>query len=95
MVEIIKNLKDPLEKAFTLLVLSSYLQAFEDGNKRTARIVSNSILLAHNCCPLSYRSVDSLEYKKSLLIFYEQQSFQNFKTMFITQYVFATEEYFL
>jgi Fic family protein len=94
LIKTINSLSDPLEKAFTLLVLNSYLQAFEDGNKRTARISSNAILLAHNHCPLSYRSVNPLEYKKSLLIFYEQNSFQNFKKLFIEQYIFSSGEYF-
>jgi len=36
----------------------SYIQPFEDGNKRTARLLGNAILLANNYCPLSYRSID-------------------------------------
>jgi len=94
LLQVLESLEDPLEKSFAFLVLSSYLQPFRDGNKRTARILSNAILLAHKCCPLSYRSVDATEYKKALLIFYEQQSFANFKALFLEQYIFATENYF-
>ena len=66
------NSKDSIfEKALLTLVLLSYIQAFSDGNKRTARITSNAILIANGYCPLSFRSVDSIDYKKAMLIFYE------------------------
>ena len=45
----------------------SYIQPFEDGNKRTSRILGNAILLADDFCPLSYRSVDEIEYKKAII----------------------------
>ena len=35
------------EKALLTLVLLSYIQAFVDGNKRTARITSNAVLIAN------------------------------------------------
>ncbi|RZL45904.1 MAG: Fic family protein, partial [Pedobacter sp.] len=69
------NVKENIfEKALLTLVLLSYIQPFVDGNKRTARIVSNSILLASGYCPLSFRTVDSISYKKAMLIFYEQNN---------------------
>jgi len=70
-------------------VLLSYIQPFVDGNKRTARIVSNAILLAHRHCPISFRIVDNLEYKKAMLLFCEQNKLSNFKKIFIEQYDFA------
>ncbi len=51
----------------TLLI--SYIQPFEDGNKRTARTVGNALLLAADYCPLSYRSADEIEYKKGMIYF--------------------------
>jgi len=41
------------------------------NNKRTARLLANALLLASNACPLSYRSVNEVEYKKALILFYE------------------------
>lgn len=82
------------EKALLALVLLSYIQAFSDGNKRTARITSNAILIANGYCPLSFRSVDSYDYKKAMLVFYEQNSFYAIKQIFIEQYEFAVREYF-
>lgn len=82
------------EKALLILMLLSYIQAFTDGNKRTARIVSNAILIANNYCPLSFRSVEALDYKKAMLIFYEQNNISAFKKIFIEQFAFAINTYF-
>ena len=82
------------EKAFLALILLSYIQPFEDGNKRTARIVSNAILIQGKHCPISFRTVDSVEYKKAMLIFYEQNNISAFKKIFIHQFEFAVKTYF-
>lgn len=72
----------------------SYIQPFMDGNKRTARIVSNALLIQEKYCPLSFRTVDSLEYKKAMLLFYEQNNLSAIKHIYIEQYKFAVETYF-
>ena len=86
--------KNTFEKAFLTLLLLSYIQAFSDGNKRTARIVSNAILMNGGVCPLSYRTVDSIHYKKAMLVFYEQNNLSGMKDIFINQYEFAVSTYF-
>lgn len=65
-----------------------------DGNKRTARIVSNAILMNKKYCPLSFRTIDSIDYKKAMLLFYEQNNISNFKNIFINQFEFAVNTYF-
>ena len=82
------------EKALLTLVLLSYIQAFVDGNKRTARITSNAVLIANGYCPISFRTVDSIDYKKAMLIFYEQNNIAAFKKIFIEQFLFAVKTYF-
>ena len=82
------------EKALLTLVLLSYIQAFVDGNKRTARITSNAVLTANGYCPISFRTVDSIDYKKALLMFYEQNNIAAFKKIFIEQFLFAVKTYF-
>lgn len=82
------------EKALLTLVLLSYIQAFVDGNKRTARITSNAILIANGYCPISFRTVDSIDYKKAMLMFYEQNNIAAFKKIFIEQFLFAVKTYF-
>lgn len=94
MCELINAKENVFEKALLALVLLSYIQAFTDGNKRTARIVSNAILIAYQHCPLSFRTVDSVDYKKAMLIFYEQNNINAFKEIFKTQFEFAVKTYF-
>lgn len=92
--KLINSKSNIFEKALLTLVLLSYIQPFSDGNKRTARITSNAILIANDYCPLSFRSVDSIDYKKAMLIFYEQNSLYAFKQIFMEQFEFAVKEYF-
>lgn len=92
--DVINNKENVFEKALLALVLISYIQPFMDGNKRTARIVSNAILMNEKHCPLSFRTVDSIDYKKAMLLFYEQNNISNFKEIFINQFEFAVNTYF-
>lgn len=92
--DIINNKKSVFEKALLALVLISYIQPFMDGNKRTARIVSNALLIRENHCPLSYRTVDSIDYKKAMLLFYEQNNISAIKEIFMQQFEFAVRTYF-
>ncbi|MGP1423858.1 MAG: Fic family protein [Prevotella fusca] len=92
--KLINSKHNIFEKALLTLLLLSYIQPFSDGNKRTARITSNAILIANDYCPLSFRSIDSIDYKKAMLIFYEQNNLYAFKQIFIEQFEFAVKEYF-
>lgn len=94
MCDLINSRSNVFEKALLALLLLSYIQPFMDGNKRTARITSNALLIANGYCPLSFRTVDSIDYKKAMLIFYEQNNLYAFKQIFISQYEFAVKEYF-
>jgi Fic family protein len=95
MIDLINQKENFFEKSFLLLLLISYIQAFEDGNKRTARMTSNAVLLAFQSIPMSYRAVDEVEYKKASLLFYEQNNLSYFKKIFLEQYAFAVHNYFL
>lgn len=94
LVKLINELKHPLEKALTAVLMISYIQPFEDGNKRTARTIGNALLLAFDYCPLSYRSADEIEYKKGMILFYEQNDFAYFKKIFIDQFKQGIKKYF-
>ncbi|MBQ4292575.1 MAG: Fic family protein [Muribaculaceae bacterium] len=94
MCDLVNSRNYVFEKALLALLLLSYIQAFSDGNKRTARITSNAILMANGYCPISFRTVDSVDYKKAMLMFYEQNNLYAFKQIFIEQFEFAVREYF-
>jgi len=91
---LINSRESILDKSFLALVLLSYIQPFSDGNKRTARIISNAILINNKYCPISFRTVDSIDYKKAMLVFYEQNNISAFKKIFIEQFEFAVKTYF-
>ncbi|MBI2411547.1 MAG: Fic family protein [Candidatus Kerfeldbacteria bacterium] len=92
--KLINATQNPFEKAVIAMLLIAYIQPFVDGNKRTSRLIGNALLMAYDCCPLSYRSMDEMEYKKAMLLFYEQQHIVYFKKLFLEQYHFAIDHYF-
>lgn len=91
----VSKMKDGYAKALVSLLGVSYIQPFEDGNKRTGRLIANAILLAYGLSPLSYRSVDENNYREAMLVFYELNSLVPFKKIFINQYDFSARNYLL
>jgi fido (protein-threonine AMPylation protein) len=81
------------EKALLAFTYICYLQPFNDGNKRTGRILANAILYANDSFPLSLRAVDVNTYKLAILAFYELGTLGNAKKAFIDQAKFAAENY--
>jgi Fic family protein len=92
--KLVNGTKDIFEKAIILMLLIAYIQPFVDGNKRTSRLSGNAILQSFDSCPLSYRSMDEIEYKKAILLFYEKNNISYFKELFLKQFEFAVENYF-
>ncbi len=90
----VNKIGNAFEKAVILMLLIAYIQPFADGNKRTSRLAGNAILQSFDCCPLSYRSMDEIEYKKAILLFYEQNNASYFKELFLKQFEFAVGNYF-
>lgn len=93
--QIISRMKDGYSKALMIILGISYIQPFEDGNKRTSRLVGNAILLAHNLAPLSYRIVDEEEYREAILVFYELNSLMPFRDIFFDQYIYSSKNYLI
>ena len=89
-----KKLTDQFSRAIFTTLMISYIQPFEDGNKRASRLLGNAVLLSGDICPLSYRSINEADYKKAVIIFYEQNSARFFKELFIEQFKFAVSNYF-
>jgi Fic family protein len=93
LVKTINQMKTTYAKSTVALLGISYIQPFDDGNKRTSRIMADALLMANNFAPLSYRSVDEKEYKEAVLTFYELNSIVPFKKIFIEQYNFSARNY--
>lgn len=94
LVDSLNKNESALEKALVANSMISYIQPYSDGNKRTGRMLTNAILLACDYYPLSYRSVNEDEFKKALILFYEQGSIFYLKRIFLEQLIFAYNTYF-
>lgn len=62
---------NPHEASLGILAGMSYLQAFSDGNKRTARLLASIPLLRAGFAPLSFVGWDKQEYTVGLVVYYE------------------------
>ncbi|MDO8664769.1 MAG: Fic family protein [Candidatus Liptonbacteria bacterium] len=91
---LVNTLSNSYERALIAMLLIAYIQPFEDGNKRTSRLLGNAILLARGKFPISYRVTDEGEYKKAVILFYERHNASYFKTLFTEQYKFVVQNYF-
>lgn len=92
-IEKLNIIKNPFEQSFFALVHLSYLQAFEDVNKRTARIVANIPLIRENFSPLSFTDVDQESYVKSLLGIYEKNDISLLIDLYVWAYKRSTQKY--
>lgn len=88
-----KKIKDPFEQSFFLLVHLSYLQAFEDVNKRTSRLSCNIPFIKSNLCPLSFTDVARDEYTAALLAIYEKNDVEPMLELFAWAYSRSCEQY--
>lgn len=95
LVKAINENSNPIEKALIAISMISYIQPYGDGNKRTGRMLANAILLSWDLFPLSYRSIDEDEFKKALIVFYEQGSLYHLKRLVLEQVLFSFDNYFV
>lgn len=86
-------IEDPFEQSFFSLVHLSYMQAFEDVNKRTARLVANIPLIKKNLKPLSFADVAKEVYLKSLLGIYERNDVSLFRDLYAWAYKRSSQQY--
>ncbi|HEY4254735.1 MAG TPA: Fic family protein [Chlamydiales bacterium] len=79
-------IEDPYEQSFFLLVHLSYLQAFTDVNKRTARLAANISLVTHNLVPLSFNDVEREDYTSAMIAIYEIQDVRPLVDVYVFSY---------
>ena len=78
---------DPFEQSFFLLVHVSYIQAFADVNKRTARLSANIPLILRNYVPLSFNDVSVDDYMTAMIAIYELQNVQPLIDLYVYSYM--------
>lgn len=72
--EVINRSADPFLRSLMALSLIPYLQIFEDGNKRTGRMLANAILISTIGRGFSLRKVSARDLALAYLAFYEFNS---------------------
>ncbi len=75
--KIIDRFADPFLRSLMALSLIPYLQIFEDGNKRTGRMLANAILISTVGKGFSLRKVSARELALAYLAFYEFNSIES------------------
>lgn len=86
-------IRDPFEQSFFALVHLSYLQPFEDVNKRVARLSANIPLIGNNLCPLSFIDVPKRAYVEGILGVYEMNRIELLRDIFIWGYERSVKRY--
>jgi len=87
------RINNPIEQSFFLLAHISYLQAFIDVNKRTARISANIPLIKNNLVPLSFNDIQKDDYNSALIAIYELRDIQPLLDLFTFSYLRTCEAY--
>ncbi|MBI3237162.1 MAG: Fic family protein, partial [Chlamydiales bacterium] len=80
-------IEDSFEQSLFLLVHVSYLQAFSDVNKRTARLSANIPLIKNNLVPLSFNDVDRDDYISCLIAIYELHDIHPLLDLYVFSYM--------
>lgn len=80
-------IEDPYEQSLFLLIHISYLQAFADVNKRTARLSANIPLVVHNLVPQSFSDIERDDYNSALIAAYELQDIRPMVDLYLFSYM--------
>lgn len=88
-----KEIRDPFEQAFFVMVHLPYLQPFADVNKRVSRLAVNIPLVRSNLCPLSFIDVPERAYVDAMLGVYELSRIELLRDVFVWAYERSCQQY--
>ncbi len=80
-------IENAYEQSLFLLVHITYLQAFADVNKRTARLSANIPLIKSNVVPLSFNDVERDDYTSAIIAIYELQDIHPLLDLYLFSYM--------
>jgi prophage maintenance system killer protein/Fe2+ or Zn2+ uptake regulation protein len=86
-------IEDPYEQSIFLLIHLSYLQAFADVNKRTARLSANIPLVTKNYVPQSFNEVERDDYTSAMTAIYELQDVRPLTDLYVFSYLRTCQAY--
>lgn len=85
--------KHPIEQSILLNFALSYIQAFFDGNKRTARLLQNLILIKNNYPFITFRMQDVALYRDAIVTAYEEFALNKLSSITLEQIDMILELY--
>jgi Fic/DOC family len=88
-----RQIRDPFEQSFFIMVHLPYLQPFADINKRTSRLAANLPLFRSNLCPLTFLDVPEQAYSRATLGVYEMTRVELLRDLYVWAYERSTQEY--
>ncbi|MBC7659558.1 MAG: Fic family protein [Chitinophagaceae bacterium] len=81
------KIEETFERAFFLFSQVAYLQAFRDGNKRTARLISNIPLISGKKAPHVFSEVVEQELDRAVVYFYETADARPLELLWLESYL--------
>jgi prophage maintenance system killer protein len=87
------QIRDPYEQSIFLLIHISYLQAFADVNKRTARLSANISLIRGNLVPLAFSDASVEDYMSAMIAVYELQDVRPLVDLYVYSYLRTCSAY--
>ena len=78
--------EDPFERAIYLHCNLAYLQFFQDGNKRTARLMQTAALVQTGITPLFFQDTLIDQYQRAVVNYYETGSYESYAAFFSKNY---------
>jgi hypothetical protein len=81
-----RQIEDPFEQSFFVMVHLPYLQPFDDVNKRVSRLAANIPLVKHNLAPLSFIDVPRDLYVNGQLGVYELNRVELLRDVYLWTY---------
>jgi hypothetical protein len=80
-------INDKYEQSIFLLIHVSYLQAFIDVNKRTARLSANIPLIKGNLVPIAFSDIEVTDYRSAMIAVYELQDVRPIVDLYVYSYL--------
>jgi len=88
-----RQIENPFEQSFFMMVHLPYLQPFDDVNKRVSRLAANISLIRGNLSPLSFIDVPNDLYTQGMLAVYELNEIDLLKDVFLWAYERSATRY--
>ena len=88
-----REINDPFEASFFILVHIPYLQPFEDVNKRVSRLGANIPLIKANVSPLSFVDMSETLYLQGMQAFYETGKTDLIQDVYLAAYERSCQRY--